>query len=356
MKYRTLADTGLFVSELCLGTMTFGGRGQMWEVIGGLDQPAVDTIVGRALDAGVNFVDTADVYSAGEAETMVGKALSGHRHDVVLATKVRGRTGRGPNEVGLSRVHIMQAVESSLRRLGTDYIDLYQIHRFDPLTSLEDTLRALDDLVRAGKVRYIGCSNLAAWQMMKALAISHAEGLERFRCTQSYYSLAGRELEREILPLVKDQDLGLLVWSPLAGGFLSGKFMRDASEGAGRRATFDFPPVEKERAYAIIDVLRVVASRLEASVPQIALAWLLAQPTVTSVIIGARSEAQLDDNLGAVDLTLSAEDLAALDQASRLTAEYPEWMSLLASDRRPGEERRLDQRTMRPAAGARSGQ
>ena len=226
MKYRLLADTGVFVSELCLGAMTFGGRGQMWEVIGGLDQPAVDVIVGRALDAGINFIDTADVYSAGESETMVGKAIAGRRHEVVLATKVRGRMGKGPNQVGLSRLYITAAVEDSLKRLGTDYIDLYQIHRFDPLTGLEDTLRALDDLVRAGKVRYLGCSNLAAWQLMKALAISRAEGLERFKCTQSYYSLAGRELEREMIPLLKDQGLGLLVWSPLAGGFLSGKFTK----------------------------------------------------------------------------------------------------------------------------------
>jgi aryl-alcohol dehydrogenase-like predicted oxidoreductase len=342
MKYRTLGDTGMFVSELCLGTMTFGGRGQMWEVIGGLEQPAVDALVHRALDAGVNFVDTANVYSAGESETSLGKALAGKRGQVVLATKVRGRTGQGPNEVGLSRLHIMNAVEASLRRLGTDYIDLYQIHRVDTLTNVEDTLRALDDLVHAGKVRYIGCSNLAAWQIMKALAISRAEGLERFRCTQSYYSLAGRELEREILPLIVDQGLGLLVWSPLAGGFLSGKFTRDAAEAGARRSTFDFPPVNREKAYGIVDVMRVIASRLEASVAQVALAWLLGRDAVTSVIIGARKPEQLDDNLKAVDVRLSPDDLAALDEASRLTPEYPAWMDVLASDRRPGEERRFD--------------
>lgn len=345
MKYRTLADTGIFVSELCLGTMTFGGRGQMWEVIGGLDQSGVDALVHRALDAGINFVDTANVYSAGEAETMVGKALADRRHGVVLATKVRGRTGKGANDVGLSRLHIVEAVEASLTRLGTDHIDLYQIHRFDPLTSMEDTLRALDDLVRAGKVRYIGCSNLAAWQLMKALAISKAGGLERFRCTQSYYSLAGRDLEREMIPLLKDQGLGLLVWSPLAGGFLSGKFTRAAKDEAGRRATFDFPPVNKERAYDIVEVMRVVARRSSATVPQVALAWVLAQEAVTSVIIGARNASQLDDNLKAVDVTLSREDLAALDEASRLVPEYPAWMDLLASDRRPGEERRFDRAT-----------
>ena len=339
MKYRPLADTGVFVSELCLGTMTFGGRGQMWEVIGGLDQPAVDAIVHRALDRGVNFVDTADVYSAGESETMVGKALEGRRRDVFLATKVRGRMGQGPNQVGLSRLHIVEAVEASLKRLGTDYIDLYQIHRFDPLTSIEDTLRALDDLVRAGKVRYIGCSNLPAWYLMKSLALSREQHIERFRCTQSYYSLAGRELEREMIPLLKDQGLGLLVWSPLAGGFLSGKFTREGGDEAARRAKFDFPPVDKNKCFAIIDVLAEVARTHDASVAQIALSWILANDAVTSVIIGARKMSQLDDNLKSIDVTLSADEMKALDEASKLTPEYPAWMEALGSDRRPGERR-----------------
>ena len=344
MKYRLLADTGVFVSELCLGAMTFGGRGQMWEVIGGLDQAATDAIVGRALDAGINFIDTADVYSAGESETLVGKALAGKRGQVVLATKVRGRMGPGPNEVGLSRLHIVEAVEASLKRLGTDYIDLYQIHRFDPLTHIEDTLRALDDLVRSGKVRYIGCSNLVAWQLMKALAISRAEGLERFKCTQSYYSLAGRELEREMIPLLKDQGVGLLVWSPLAGGFLSGKFTRDDKDATGRRANFDFPPVNKARAYDIVDVLKTIAGAHGVSVAQVALAWILAQDAVSSVIIGARKPEQLDDNLKSVDLAISADELKSLDEASRLEPEYPAWMDVLPSDRRPGEERRFERR------------
>ena len=339
MKYRQLGDTGVFVSELCLGTMTFGGRGQMWERIGGLDQPAVDGIVHRALAAGINFVDTANVYSAGESETMLGKALGNKRHDVVLATKVRGRMGNKANQVGLSRRHVLEAVEASLSRLGTDYIDLYQIHRFDPLTHLEDTLGALDDLVRAGKVRYIGCSNLAAWQLMKALAISRERRLERFRCTQSYYSLVGRELEREMIPLLKDQGLGLLVWSPLAGGFLSGKFTREGGDAAARRTNFDFPPVNKEKGFAVLDVLRAVAAQRQASVAQTALAWILANDAVTSVIIGARNVAQLDDNLKAVDVALSPEDLAAIDEASRLVPEYPAWMDALGSDRRPGERR-----------------
>jgi aryl-alcohol dehydrogenase-like predicted oxidoreductase len=338
-----LGDTGVFVSELCLGAMTFGGQGQMWEVIGGLDQVAVDAIVGRALDAGVNFLDTADVYSAGESETMVGRALAGRRKEVVLATKVRGRMGKGANDVGLSRLHIVDAVEASLRRLGTDYIDLYQIHRFDTLTDLEDTLRALDDLVRAGKVRYIGCSNLMAWQLMKALAISRAEGLERFKCTQSYYSLAGRELEREMIPLLKDQRLGLLVWSPLAGGFLSGKFGRETKDDPGaRRATFDFPPLDREKTFGIVDVLRPIAASRGVSAAQIALAWVLAQDSVTSVIIGARKLPQLDDNLKSVELTLTPEERQLLDDASALTPEYPAWMDALPADRRPGEERRFE--------------
>jgi aryl-alcohol dehydrogenase-like predicted oxidoreductase len=341
MKFRQLADTGVFVSELCLGAMTFGGGGQQWKVIGGLAQQDVDAIVHRSLDAGINFIDTADVYSAGESETLLGHALSGRRHGVVLATKVRGRMGPGPNQVGLSRIHIVEAVEDSLKRLGTDYIDLYQVHRFDPLTDLEDTLRALDDLVRAGKVRYIGCSNFFAWQLMKALAISRAQQLERFRCTQSYYSLAGRELEREMIPLLADQHLGLLVWSPLAGGFLSGKFTREGGDEAARRATFDFPPVNKDKGFAILDVLGEVARVHGGSVAQVALAWILSRPHVTSVIIGARKLAQLDDNLKSIALSLSADQLSALDEASRLTPEYPAWMDVLPPDRLPGQERRL---------------
>jgi aryl-alcohol dehydrogenase-like predicted oxidoreductase len=339
MKYRQLADTGVFVSELCLGAMTFGGKGQMWEVIGGLDQAGAEAIVHRALDAGINFIDTADVYSAGESETMVGKAIAGRRHEIVLATKVRGRMGPGPNQVGLSRLHIMNSVEASLKRLNTDYIDLYQIHRSDVLTNIEDTLRALDDLVRAGKVRYIGCSNLPAWYLMKSLAVSREQRLERFRCTQSFYSLAGRDLERDTIPLIKDQGLGLLVWSPLAGGFLSGKFTRDSGDEAARRAKFDFPPIDKEKGFAILDVLAPIAKAHGVTVPQIALAWILANGAVTSVIIGARKLSQLEDNLKAIDVALTADDMKALDDVSRLTPEYPAWMDSLGSDRKPGERR-----------------
>jgi aryl-alcohol dehydrogenase-like predicted oxidoreductase len=330
--------------------MTFGGRGGVWETIGGLKRAEVDAIVGRSLDAGINFIDTADVYSFGESETLTGKALRGRRHEVVLATKVRGRMGLGPNDVGLSRLHIMESVDASLKRLGTDYIDLYQIHRTDPLTNIEDTLRALDDLVRQGKVRYIGCSNLPAWQLMKALGVSREQGLERFKCTQSFYSLVGRELENETIPLLEDQGLGLLVWSPLAGGFLSGKFTRDGKGGEGRRSYFDFPPIDREKAFDVIDVMQGIAKAHGATVAQVALAWVLAKPAVTSVIIGARNLKQLDDNIEAVDLELSADEVKALDEASALPLPYPAWMDSLGSDRRPGEVRRFQQAQREAAA------
>jgi len=339
MKYRELADTGVFVSELCLGAMTFGGQGQLWKTIGGLEQSAVDSLVDCALDAGINFIDTANVYSLGESEVMTGKALKGRRQDIILATKVRGRMGDGPNQVGLSRQHIMQQVEASLQRLGTDYIDLYQIHRADPLTNIEDTLRALDDLVRQGKVRYIGCSNLPAWQLMKALAVSDQQGLEKFRCTQSYYSLVGRELERDTIPLIEDQGLGLLVWSPLAGGFLSGKFTRDSQDDSGRRANFDFPPLDKGQGYDVVDKLLQIANTRGTSAAQVALAWLLANKAVTSVIIGARKMDQLKDNLKAVEVELTAEEIHSLNEVSEIPLAYPAWMEVLGSDRRPGESR-----------------
>ena len=337
MKYRQLANTGIFVSELCFGAMTFGGEG-LWNLIGGLGQAEADRLVHRALDAGINFFDTANVYGGGQSEEILAKSLGSRRQDVIIATKVRGRMGPGANEVGLSRVHIMLEIDASLSRLQTDYIDLYQIHGFDPLTEMEDTLQTLDDLVRSGKVRYIGCSNLAAWQLMRALGISKHHRLEAFKTTQSYYSIAGRDLEREMIPLLKDQQVGLLVWSPLAGGFLSGKFTRsNTSDENARRAKFDFPPLDKEKGYAIIDVMQEVAQSHEASVAQIALAWLLRQDAVTSVIIGARRLDQLDDNLNAVNVELSEAELKQLDEVSQLTPEYPAWMLGLQSARRPGE-------------------
>lgn len=341
MQYQQLGNTGVFVSRICLGAMTFGGRGGIFEVIGGLPQHDVNALVENSLDAGVNFFDTANVYSAGESETMLGKALGRKRRDVVIASKVFGRMGPGANQVGLSRLHIMQEVEASLNRVNTDYIDLYQVHGFDALTPFEETLGALTDLVRQGKVRYIGCSNLAAWQIMKSLGVSALGHLEKFVTLQAYYSLAGRELEREIAPMLLDQKMGLLVWSPLAGGFLSGKFTRGgAVDGDSRRSKFTFPPVNLEKGYATVDVLRAVAGRRNATVAQVALAWLLHQPVVTSVIIGAKKTEQLKDNLGSVDVQLDATDLAEIAEVSRLSPEYPGWMlGTQGGDRRPGQVR-----------------
>jgi len=321
--------------------MTFGGSGTIFQAIGGVTQEGADALVGQTLDAGVNFFDTANVYALGQSETMLGKALGTKRKDVVVATKAFGRMGPGANEVGLSRLHVLRAAEESLKRMGTDYIDLYQIHAFDPLTPMEETLGALTDLVRQGKVRYIGCSNLAAWQIVKALGISAREHLEKFVTLQAYYSLAGRELEREIVPMLIDQKLGLLVWSPLAGGFLSGKFTRaGVSEEDSRRSKFGFPPVNLEKTYDIIEAMQAIAQRTQATVAQIALAWLLYQPSVTSVIIGAKKEGQLKDNLAAVDVKLSVEDLGELDKVSQLAPEYPGWMfGVQGSDRRPGQVR-----------------
>ncbi len=321
--------------------MTFGGSGTIYEAIGGLSQGDADQLIGQNLDAGVNFFDTADVYSGGQAEVMLGKALGAKRKEVVVASKAFGRMGPGANDVGLSRGHILSATEDSLKRLGTDYIDLHQIHGFDPLAPMEETLGALTDLVRQGKVRYIGCSNLAAWQIVKALGISAREHLEKFVTLQAYYSLAGRELEREIVPMLMDQKIGLLVWSPLAGGFLSGKFTRGGvSSEDSRRSKFGFPPVDLEKTYGIIEAMEEIAKARQATVAQIALAWLLHQPGVTSVIIGAKKTGQLKDNLAAVDVKLEAGDLEKLDRVSALAPEYPGWMfGVQGSDRRPGQVR-----------------
>jgi aryl-alcohol dehydrogenase-like predicted oxidoreductase len=327
MRYKQLGRTGLLVSELCFGTMTFGGGKDFWRAIGRLSQDAAGDLISRVLDAGINFIDTADIYSEGDSERILGKALGKRRQDVVLATKVFGRMGPGPNQVGLSRGHIMQAVEASLERLGTDYIDLYQIHGFDMLTPLEETLRALDDLVHSGKVRYLGCSNLAAWQLMKSLWVSDKYNLHRFESLQAYYTVAGRDLEREVVPVLQDQNLGLMVWSPLAGGLLSGKFERDGQGPDGaRRVDFDFPPVDKARAFNVVDVMREIAQEKQVSVARIALSWLLHQSVVTSVIIGAKTPEQLADNLAAPQVNLSAEDLSRLKSVSDLPAEYPGWM------------------------------
>ncbi|GII55807.1 aldo/keto reductase [Planotetraspora thailandica] len=331
MKYRLLGRTGALVSEICLGAMTFGGAdNDVYRMLGALGQSEVDRIVGTALDAGVNFVDTADVYSDGESETLLGQALAGRRDEVVLATKLAARVGPGPNDLGLSRLHVASALDASLRRLGTDHIDLYQIHNVDPLTPIEETLAALDVAVRQGKIRYIGCSNLAAWQVAKALGVSALRDLAGFVSVQAYYSLVGRDLEDELLPMIEDHGLGLMVWAPLAAGFLSGKFTREgASDEQSRHAQQgypDWPPMDRAGAYDIIDVLGDVAARHEVSVAQVALAWVLSRPAVTSVITGVRKVEQLTDNLAAVDLELTEEDVARLDEVSRRPARYPAWV------------------------------
>lgn len=329
MRYRLLGRTGLYVSEICLGTMTYGGKGR-WEVVGRLGVAEAQAQIKAAFDAGVNFIDTANVYSEGDSETIVGEALGKlglPREDLVIATKVRVRMGAQPNRVGLTRVHIMNEIHASLRRLALDHVDLYQIHGVDQVTPLEETLRALEDLVRSGKVRYIGLSNHAAWQIMKGLGISERHGWNRFESVQAYYSIAGRELEREIIPVAQDQGLGILVWSPLAGGLLSGKFKQDAAgpEGA-RRTTFDFPPVDRQRAFRAVEAMRPIAATHNVSVARVALAWVLQQPGVTSVIVGAKSQEQLADNIAAGELQLSEGDLAALNEISKLPREYPGWM------------------------------
>jgi aryl-alcohol dehydrogenase-like predicted oxidoreductase len=330
MKYNTLGPTGLLVSEICLGTMTFAAGEGMWKSISGVDQSLADEILKRSFDAGVNFVDTADVYTNGGSEKTLAQAISNlglARKDIVIATKVFGRTGKGRNDVGASRGHIMDGVEESLKRLQTDYIDLYQIHAADTVTPVEETLRALDTLVAQGKVRYIGCSNWYAWQLMKALGISEAKNLVKLDTLQAYYSIAGRDLEREIVPLLQDQGTGLLVWSPLAGGLLAGKYSRENQKPEdSRRSAFDFPIVDKERTWRILDVLRPIAKSHNTTVAGIALAWVLAKPFVTSVIIGAKRVEQLQENLAAVDVQLTAEEIKQLDEVSALPPEYPGWM------------------------------
>lgn len=328
MKYNRLGNTGLRVSELCLGTMTFGGRG-MWTAIGELQQQEVNELVQTAVDAGVNFIDTANVYSEGLSEVMTGQAIRDlglKRDDLVVATKVLGPMGEGPNDCGLSRKHILAQADASLKRLQTDYIDLYQIHGFDSFTPFEETLEALDSLVKSGKVRYIGCSNLAAWQIMKYHGISALKNLSRFVSLQAYYTIAGRDLERDVVPMLLDQQMGLLVWSPLAGGLLSGKYSRKANTEEGRRVNFDFPPVNKERAFDVIEVMEKIAANKGVSVAQIALGWLLHQKAVSSVIIGAKKQSQLVDNLQAVELRFSDEELKQLNEVSQLPPEYPGWM------------------------------
>ncbi len=328
MKMRFLGNSGVKVSEICFGAMTFGGKGY-WKTIGELEQKDANELINMALDGGVNFFDTADVYSEGLAEEMLGKALGNHRNEIILATKVRGRTGKGPNDVGLSRHHIIENCNSSLKRLGTDYIDLYQLHSFDPYTPQEETLRALDDLVRSGKVRYIGASNHTGWQLMKALAISDKQNLEKFITLQAYYSLVARDLENELVPLCLDQNLGILPWSPLGGGFLTGKYRRGKERPKNARRSDpenQFLQFDEERGFDIVDELEKIAKNHNATITQAALNYLLRKPGVSSVIIGAKTKEQLADNLKTTDWEMTTEEVSKLDELSTPPKPYPYWM------------------------------
>ncbi len=340
MRHHPLGRTGLFVSELCLGTMTFGGGPEgIWGQIGDLQQADAERLVGQAIDAGINFIDTADVYAADGPSRSPARPLKNlkvARDSVVVATKVFGETAPGVNARGASRGHILDGVHASLKRLQLDHIDLYQIHGFDPATPIEETVRALDQLVRQGLVRYVGVSNWAAWQIVKALGVAERLGLARFESLQAFYTLASRDLERELVPMMKSEGIGLMVWSPLAGGLLSGKYAGGAANGEkGRRASFDFPPVNRTRADACIAAMQPIAQAHGVSVARIAIAWLLHQRAVTSVIVGAKRPDQLADNIAATEVKLNDAELAQLNEVSALTSEYPGWMF-----ERQGEYRR----------------
>jgi aryl-alcohol dehydrogenase-like predicted oxidoreductase len=331
MRYNQFGHTGLIVSELCLGAMTFGTNPGRFGAVHGLDQDASTALVRQALDAGINFIDTANVYTTGQSEEFVGgalKALGVRRSEVVIATKAMGAMGEGKNDSGIGRKHLLDQIDASLARLGLDHVDLYQIHGWDPVTPMEEALEALNDIVRSGRARYVGVSNWAAWQIVKALWLSERHGFARFASLQAYYTVAGRDLERELVPMLLSEGLGLMVWSPLAGGLLSGKYdlSFDGATGEGRRASFDFPPVELKRAVPLIAAMKDMADKRGVSVAQIALAWLLYQPVVSTVIVGAKRADQLADNIAACDVELEAAELNRLDQLSALPREYPGWM------------------------------
>jgi aryl-alcohol dehydrogenase-like predicted oxidoreductase len=330
MKYNFLGNTGLVVSELCFGTMTFGGSGGIWENIGKLQRDAVNELMKTAVDSGINFIDTANVYSYGESERLLGQSIIDlriNRNDLVIATKVRGRMGEGKNYVGLSRYHIFQSVDESLQRLQMDHIDVLYVHGVDPKTPVEETMRALNDIVLTGKVRYIAVCNWPAWMVMKALGVADKHGWNKFIGLQYYYSLTSRDIEREVVPVALDQNLGIMPWSPLAGGFLSGKYNRNNEKaGDSRRDIFDFPPVNKEKAYDIIDVITEVGKQYNVSAAQVALAWVRLQKGITSTIIGAKNPDQLLDNVKSVELVLSEDDLNKINEVSALPREYPGWM------------------------------
>jgi aryl-alcohol dehydrogenase-like predicted oxidoreductase len=329
MKYKQLGKTGVLVSELCLGTMTFGGKGY-WKAIGQIAEDESTQLLKTAIDEGINFIDTANAYSEGLAETLLGKGLKKlgiSRQAVFIATKVRLRMGVGPNQVGLSKLHILDSVDDSLQRLGLSHIDMLYIHGVDPVTPLEETMRGLEDVVRSGKVRYLGVSNHPAWMVMKANCFAGNLGWSKFVASQNFYSIASRDIEREIVPMALNEGISIMPWSPLAGGFLSGKFTRDIkTAGSSRRDIFDFPPINKERAFDIIDVMAKIGERYKVSVARVALSWTKEKPGVTSVIIGAKTEEQLLDNIACTKLQLTQDEIKELDSVSALIPEYPGWM------------------------------
>jgi aryl-alcohol dehydrogenase-like predicted oxidoreductase len=334
MQYRLLGRTGLWVSEISFGAMTLGGSAEspIWGAVGALRGDEAERLVLGALDAGVNLIDTADVYAAGESESELGRILGGRRDQVLLATKAMARSGPGPNDVGATRVHLTRSIEDSLRRLRTDHIDLYQLHNFDRVTPLEETLTALDDAVRAGKIRHIGAANFAAWHLSKALGVSALRRIAGFVALQTHYSLLVRDIEDDILPMAEEEKIGLTVWGPLAAGYLTGKYDAHgrSTESSSRRSLApmnSLPPIDPAAAAPIVEAARQVAARHGATVAQVSLAWALARPAITSVTIGARTPVQLKENLAATDLTLGEDDLAVLNDVSAKPARYPRWIN-----------------------------
>jgi aryl-alcohol dehydrogenase-like predicted oxidoreductase len=340
MEYRQLGGSGVKVPVLSLGTASFGGSNEFFQAFGGLDATRATRLVDICLDAGANLFDSSNAYSRGQAEEILGQALKGRRHQALISTKGTFRTGPGPNDLGSSRHHLINAVEGSLRRLGTDYIDLYQLHGFDAVTPLEEALGTLDDLVRAGKIRYIGCSNFSGWHLMKSLAVSDRRGMTRYVAHQAHYSLIGREYEWELMPLAIDQNVGTVVWSPLGWGRLTGKIRRGDPMPAVSRLNTKVardlgPPVSDEAVYRVVDAIDLIARETGKTVPQIALNWLLRRPSVATLITGVRNETQLRDNLGAVGWTLTSEHVAALEKASTVTPVYPYWHQRGFTERNP---------------------
>jgi aryl-alcohol dehydrogenase-like predicted oxidoreductase len=340
MEYRQLGGSGFKVPALCLGTGTFGGSNEFFKAWGAVGVEDATRLVDICLEAGMNFFDSADVYSDGMAEEVLGGAIKGRRDQMLISTKATFRNGNGPNDVGSSRFHLLRTVEASLRRLGTDYIDLFQLHGFDAMTPIEEALATLDDLVRAGKIRYVGCSNFSGWHLMKSLAISEKYGLQRYIAHQAYYSLVGREYEWELMPLALDQKVGTVVWSPLGWGRLTGKVRRgqprpETSRLNDPRSSEAGPPVDDEYLYKVVDALDGVAAETGKTVPQVAINWLLQRPTVATVIIGARNEEQLRQNLAVVGWNLTPEQIAKLDNASARTPIYPYWHQKGFAERNP---------------------